>query len=59
MVYPHNASRRGVMPIPKASREAHLRENRAAWALRLEPADFAALDSAFPPPGRKQPLAMT
>jgi diketogulonate reductase-like aldo/keto reductase len=52
-------ARPGVMPIPKASREAHLRENRATWALRLEPADFAALDSAFQPPGRKQPLAMT
>lgn len=52
-------ARPGVMPIPKAGREAHLRENLAAGALRLTPDDLAALDRAFPPPRSKQPLAMT
>ncbi len=48
----------GVMAIPKAVREAHLRENFAAAALRLSDDDTAALDTAFPPPRRKPPLAM-
>lgn len=52
-------ARPGVMPIPKAGREAHLRENRAAAALRLTADDLAALDRAWPPPRRKQPLAMS
>jgi diketogulonate reductase-like aldo/keto reductase len=49
----------GVMAIPKAASEAHLRENFAAQALALDAADRAALDRAFPPPRRKTPLAMT
>jgi diketogulonate reductase-like aldo/keto reductase len=48
----------GVMAIPKAASEAHLRENLAALTLTLTPADHAALDAAFPPPRRKVPLAM-
>ncbi len=48
----------GVMAIPKAVSEAHLRENLAASALTLTPADLAELDAAFPPPKRKVPLAM-
>jgi len=48
----------GVMAIPKAAREAHLRENLAAASLVLGAEDHAALDRAFPPPRRKQPLAM-
>jgi len=48
----------GVMAIPKAASEAHLRENLAALALTLSPADLAELDAAFPPPRRKRPLAM-
>ncbi|TXH52768.1 MAG: aldo/keto reductase [Burkholderiaceae bacterium] len=48
----------GVMAIPKAVREAHLRENFAAAALALVDDDLAALDAAFPPPRRKPPLAM-
>jgi diketogulonate reductase-like aldo/keto reductase len=48
----------GVMAIPKAVREAHLRENLAAAGLKLGPADLAALDKLFPPPQRKTPLAM-
>ncbi len=49
---------RGVMAIPKAANEEHLRENLAALALTPGPADLAELDAAFPPPKRKTPLAM-
>ena len=52
-------ARPGVMVIPKAVREAHLRENWAAATLPLDADDLAVLDRAFPPPRRKHPLAMT
>lgn len=52
------ASQRGVMAIPKAASERHLRENFAAGALVLGEHDLAELDAAFPPPRRKTPLAM-
>nr|HET7857761.1 aldo/keto reductase [Caldimonas sp.] len=48
----------GVMAIPKATSEAHLRENLAAHDLVLDDAERAALDRAFPPPRRKTPLRM-
>ncbi len=48
----------GVMAIPKAVSETHLRENLAALALTLAPEDLAELDAAFPPPKRSAPLAM-
>ncbi|HEV2550973.1 MAG TPA: aldo/keto reductase [Stellaceae bacterium] len=48
----------GVIAIPKAASPEHLRENRAALDLTLSPAELAALDEAFPPPKRKEPLAM-
>jgi diketogulonate reductase-like aldo/keto reductase len=48
----------GVMAIPKAVSEAHLRENLAASALTLTAGDLAQLDAAFPPPKRSVPLAM-
>ena len=48
----------GVMVIPKAVREAHLRENYAAAELRLDAADLAAIERRFPAPRRKMPLAM-
>jgi diketogulonate reductase-like aldo/keto reductase len=44
--------------IPKATGQAHLAENIAAMALRLDAADLAALDAAFPPPKGKAPLEM-
>jgi diketogulonate reductase-like aldo/keto reductase len=47
-----------VIAIPKASDAGHLRENRAALDLALSPDDLAAIDAAFPPPRRKQPLEM-
>lgn len=48
----------GVIAIPKASQEAHVRANRAAADIRLTQQDLADIDAAFPPPRRKQPLAM-
>ena len=48
----------GVISIPKASDPAHVRANAAAATLELGAADLAALDKAFPPPKRRQPLEM-
>lgn len=48
----------GLNAIPKASTPAHVRENRAALDLDLTEQDLAALDRAFPPPTRSQPLEM-
>jgi diketogulonate reductase-like aldo/keto reductase len=48
-----------VIAIPKAVRDAHLRENWAAASIALTPQDLAEIDRRFPPPARKMPLAMT
>jgi diketogulonate reductase-like aldo/keto reductase len=48
-----------VIAVPKAAKFEHLRENLAAADLVLDAADLAAMDALFPPPRRKQPLAMT
>jgi diketogulonate reductase-like aldo/keto reductase len=48
-----------TMVIPKAGSEAHVRENHGALSLQLDDKDLAALDQAFPPPGRKKPLEST
>lgn len=45
-----------VIAIPKASTTAHVEENHAALELTLTDEDLKALDAAFPPPARKQPL---
>ena len=50
---------RGVMAIPKAVRESHLRENLASAALQLSADDLAAIDRRFPPPRAKTALAMS
>ena len=47
-----------VCAIPRASKPAHVRQNRAALDIRLSAADLAELDRAFPPLTRKQPLVM-
>lgn len=49
----------GVIAIPKAVQEAHLRENLAAADIELDAATLSALDALFPPPRRPTPLAMT
>jgi diketogulonate reductase-like aldo/keto reductase len=51
-------AQRGVMAIPKAASEAHLRENLAAGALVLDADEKAALDRAFPPPKKRTPLSI-
>jgi diketogulonate reductase-like aldo/keto reductase len=48
----------GVIAIPKAVREAHLRDNLAAAALRLSAEDLAEIDRLHPRPRGKKPLAM-
>ena len=50
--------REGVMAIPKTASVARVEENRGALDLDISDEDWAALDAAFPPPTRKQPLAM-
>lgn len=48
----------GVLAIPKAVREAHLRENLAAAELELSDTELAAIEKMFPAPRRKTALAM-
>ncbi len=48
----------GVIAIPKASRIAHVDANARALELTLTADELAAIDRQFPPPTRKQPLAM-
>ena len=48
----------GVIAIPKASSQAHVRENRAALDLTLTDAELTELDRLFPVPGRKTGLEM-
>ncbi|MBW0105853.1 aldo/keto reductase [Pseudonocardia sp. KRD291] len=45
-----------VLAIPKASRTAHVEENRDAVGVALTDAQRAELDRAFPPPERKRAL---
>jgi diketogulonate reductase-like aldo/keto reductase len=49
---------RGVVVIPKASRDAHVRANAACREIRLDDAAMTALDTAFPPPRRRAPLGI-
>jgi diketogulonate reductase-like aldo/keto reductase len=48
----------GSIAIPRARSDAHVRENRAASDIRLTTQDLADLDRSFPPPRRKEPLAV-
>ncbi|ESZ50228.1 aldo/keto reductase [Mesorhizobium sp. RSR565B] len=48
----------GVIAIPKASSQEHVRQNVAALDIRLTAEDLAELDRAFPPPTRKRGLEM-
>ena len=47
-----------VIALPKAAREAHVRQNAAAAAISLTMADLSEIDRALPPPRRAVPLAM-
>lgn len=48
----------GVIAIPKASSQEHVRQNFAALDIRLTSEDIADLDRVFPPPTRKRGLEM-
>ena len=48
----------GVIAIPKATNLTHLREDIAALDVKLDDDALAALDRAFPPPKRRESLAM-
>jgi diketogulonate reductase-like aldo/keto reductase len=48
----------GVVAIPKAGSEEHVRENRKALDIRLSREILAELDALFPPPRKKIRLAM-
>ena len=48
----------GVIAIPKASSQEHVRQNFAALDIQLTDGDLADLDRAFPPPTRKRGLEM-
>jgi len=48
----------GVIAIPKASSQEHVRQNFAALDIKLTGEDLADLDRAFPPPTRKRGLEM-
>ncbi|RNL82103.1 aldo/keto reductase [Halostreptopolyspora alba] len=45
-----------VLAVPKATQRSHVRENAATMGLGLTPDELAALDTAFPPPRRAEPL---
>jgi len=47
-----------VVVIPKASSEAHVRDNHAAMKLEISADELEKLDRSFPPPKRPTPLAM-
>ena len=49
----------GVFAIPKASREAHVRDNHKALSIHLKDEDLAELDRHFRPPTKKKPLELT
>ncbi len=48
----------GVIIIPKASNQAHVRENAQSVEIKLTRQDLQDLDKAFAPPRSKQPLPM-
>lgn len=52
-------SKPGALPIPKTAQAKRAIEIAKARDITLDGDDLAALDHAFPPPRRKQPLAMT
>jgi diketogulonate reductase-like aldo/keto reductase len=49
---------RDMMVVPKASSEAHVRENRAALDIELTEQDLGELNRAFPPPKGPRPLEL-
>jgi diketogulonate reductase-like aldo/keto reductase len=48
----------GMIAIPKASKEEHVRENARSIEIKLTEEDLAELDREFPAPKSKEPLPM-
>ena len=48
----------GVIAIPKASNEKHVRENARSIKIKLTEEDLVELDREFPPPKSKKSLPM-
>jgi diketogulonate reductase-like aldo/keto reductase len=48
----------GMMLIPKATQQQHVRDNRGALEVKLTADDLAVIDRAFPPPKRRSALGM-
>ena len=48
----------GVIAIPKAGRSEHVQENAVAANLALDADDIAQIDRRWPPPSKKQALAI-
>jgi diketogulonate reductase-like aldo/keto reductase len=48
----------GMIAIPKASKEKHVRDNLRSNEIKLTNEDLADLDREFPPPKSKKPLPM-
>jgi diketogulonate reductase-like aldo/keto reductase len=46
-----------VIAIPKASRDAHVRDNAASFKIRLTKEELTELDRKFPPPKSRKPLS--
>ncbi len=51
-------SRPGTMAIPKTGTPHRVADNARALEITLDSTDLSALDTSFPPPRRKRPLAM-
>jgi diketogulonate reductase-like aldo/keto reductase len=47
-----------VIAIPKASTEAHVRDNTTSLKIKLTKKDLTDLDREFPPPKSKKSLPM-
>ena len=47
-----------VIAIPESANPEHVRANRDALSITLDPATLQAIDAAFPPPTRATPLAV-
>ena len=48
----------GVIAIPKAADQHHVRQNARSVEIELTKGDLAEIDRAFPPPKSKEPLPM-
>jgi diketogulonate reductase-like aldo/keto reductase len=48
----------GVIAIPKASNEKHVRENARSAEIKLTKEDLTEIDREFPPPKSRRPLPM-